>query len=127
MPLLAKFKKIKTIRIKNSCGYNEISNQIIKLSAPFIISPLTYICNAVLGTGVFTDRLKYATVKPIFKKGNTQEISNYRPISLLTSFSKIMEKPFMPDSLLTLRRIIFWYVNNMDLVLIPQLRKLPSH
>jgi len=43
-------------------------------------------------TGVFTDRLKYAVVKPIFKKGNEQEISNYRPISLLTSFSKIIER-----------------------------------
>jgi len=48
--------------------------------------------NAVLSTGVFPDRLKYAIVKPIFKKGNKQEISNYRPISLLTSFSKITEK-----------------------------------
>jgi hypothetical protein len=35
---------------------------------------------------------KCAIVKPIFKKGNKQEISNYRPISLLTSFSKIFEK-----------------------------------
>jgi len=45
-----------------------------------------------LVTGVFPDRLKYAIVKPVFKKGNKQEISNYRPISLLTSFSKIFEK-----------------------------------
>jgi hypothetical protein len=40
----------------------------------------------------FPNRLKYAIVKPIFKKGNKQEISNYRPITLLTSFSKIIEK-----------------------------------
>ena len=53
---------------------------------------MTNICNAILSTGVFSDRLKYATVKPTFKKGNRQEISNYRPISLLTSFSKITEK-----------------------------------
>ena len=85
-------KIIKTLRTKNSYGYDEISNWIIKLSAPFILSPLTYICNAILDTGVFPDRLKYATIKPIYKKGNTQDISNYRPISLLTSFSKIIEK-----------------------------------
>jgi len=85
-------KIIKSLRAKNTCGYNEISNPIIKLSAPFIISPLTYICNAVLSTGVFPDRLKYAIVEPIFKKGNKQEISNYRPTSLLTSSSKIIEK-----------------------------------
>jgi hypothetical protein len=56
------------------------------------MSPLTYICTAILGSGVFPDRLKFAIVKPCFKKGNTQEISNYGPISLLTSFSKITEK-----------------------------------
>jgi hypothetical protein len=69
---------IKSLRTKNTCGYYEISNQIIKLSAPFVISPLTYICNAVLSTGVFPDRLKYALVKLIFKKGNKQEISNFK-------------------------------------------------
>jgi hypothetical protein len=85
-------KIVKSLKTKNTFGYDEISNWIIKLTAPFIISPLTYICNAVLSTGVFPDRLKYAIVKPIFKKGNKQEISNYRPISLLTSFSKIIGK-----------------------------------
>jgi Notch-like protein len=82
-------KLIKSLKTKNTDGYDEISNRILKLSAPFIISPLTYICNAVLCSGVFPDRLKYAIVKPVFKKGNKQEISNYRPISILTSFSKI--------------------------------------
>ena len=85
-------KIIKSLRTKNSCGYEEISNQIIKLSALFIISLFTYICNAVLSTSVFPDKLKYAIVKPVFKKTNKQEISNYRQISLLTSFSKIIEK-----------------------------------
>ncbi|GFG28533.1 hypothetical protein Cfor_03643, partial [Coptotermes formosanus] len=85
-------KIIKSLKTKNSSGYDEVSNRIIKLSSPFIISPLTCICNAILSTGVFPDRLKYAIVKPVFKKGNRQEISNYRPISLLTSFSKIIEK-----------------------------------
>ena len=85
-------KIIKSLRTKNTYGYKEISNHIIKQTAPLIIAPLTYICNAVLGTGVYPDTLKYAIVKPIFKKRNKQEISNYRPISLLTFFSKIIEK-----------------------------------
>ena len=83
---------IKSLRTKNTCGCNEVSNYIVKLTAQFIISPSTYICNAVLSTGVFPNRLKYAEVKPIFEKGNKQEIPNYRPISLLTFFSKIIEK-----------------------------------
>jgi hypothetical protein len=45
-------KVIKTLKMKNSYGHVEISSRIIKLSAPFIISPLTYICNAILSTGV---------------------------------------------------------------------------
>jgi hypothetical protein len=40
----------------------------MKFGAPFIISPLTYICNAVLSTGVFPARLKYAIVETNFKK-----------------------------------------------------------
>jgi len=83
---------IKSLKPKNTYGYDEISNRIIKLSSPYIISPLTYICNAALGSGVFPDRLKYAIVKPIYKKGSKQDISNYRPISSLTSFSKVFEK-----------------------------------
>jgi hypothetical protein len=59
-------KIIKSLKTKNACGYDEISIQIIRLTAPFIISPLTYICNAVLSTSVFPDRLKYTIVKSIF-------------------------------------------------------------
>jgi fructose-1,6-bisphosphatase/inositol monophosphatase family enzyme len=36
--------------------------------------------------------LKYAVVKPFFKKGNKSKIFNYRPISILNSFSKVLEK-----------------------------------
>jgi len=85
-------KIIKYLKTKNTYGYDEISNYIIKLSSPFIASPLTHICNAALSSGVFSDRLKYAIVKPVYKKGSKQDISNYRSISLLTSFSKVLEK-----------------------------------
>jgi hypothetical protein len=61
-------KIIKSLKTKDTSGSNEISSRILKLSAPFIISPLTYICNAILGTGVFPDRLKFAIVRPCFKK-----------------------------------------------------------
>ena len=73
-------------------GYDEVSTRILKISAPYILSPLTYIFNKALTTGIFPDRLKFSEVKPLFKKGASTELSNYRPISLLTSFSKIIEK-----------------------------------
>ena len=67
----------------------KIPVNMLKISAPYIISALTYICNTTTNTGIFPNRLKYAVVKPLHKKGNKHELSNYRPISLLTAFSKI--------------------------------------
>ena len=85
-------KIIRSLKQSNSSGYDGISSRILKLSLPFIISPITYIFNTALKLGVFPDRLKYAMVKPIFKKDDPQSILNYRPISLLTAFSKVLEK-----------------------------------
>jgi hypothetical protein len=45
-----------------------------------------------LSTGIFPTQLKYCQIIPIFKKGSKTDISNYRPISLLASFSKVFEK-----------------------------------
>jgi hypothetical protein len=85
-------KVIRSLKTTNSSGYDEVSNRLLKLSAPIIASPLTYVCNAALKCGVFPDRLKYAFVKPVHKKGSKQDLSNYRPISLLPIFSKVLEK-----------------------------------
>jgi len=41
-------KIVKSLSTTNTCGCDEITNHIIKLTAPFIIAPLTHICNAVL-------------------------------------------------------------------------------
>jgi hypothetical protein len=57
-------KFIKTLKMKHSSGYDEITNRIIKSSLPFAISSLTRICNAVLHHRKFPAKLKYATVRP---------------------------------------------------------------
>jgi hypothetical protein len=85
-------KIIHSMKLKDSHGFDEISTRILKMSAPYILSPLTYIYNKILSTGIFPDRLKFSEVKPLYKEGNTADFSNYRPISLLTSFSKAIEK-----------------------------------
>jgi hypothetical protein len=82
---------IKSRKTKNSYGYNKISPKVLKISCPFISSPLNYICNKILFWSKFPDRLKYAVIKPLHKNGGRHEVSIYRPVSLLTSFSKIFE------------------------------------
>ena len=83
---------IKYFKSSNSSGYYEITMTILQACSLYITSPLNYICNRALLTGIFPDRLKFATVRPLFKKGDKRDISNYRPISLLPVFSKILER-----------------------------------
>ena len=75
---------IKSLKTKNSYGYDEVSTKILKISCPFISSPINYICNKMLFWCVFPDRLKYAIIKPLHKNDNMYEVSNYRPVSVLT-------------------------------------------
>jgi hypothetical protein len=81
-------KIIHSLKSKDSHGYDGVSNTILKLSAPYIVSPLTFIANRILSSGIFPDRLKYSEVKPLFKSGNSLDKANYRPISLLYPFPK---------------------------------------
>jgi hypothetical protein len=81
---------IKSLKANNSYGYDEISTKILKISCPFLSSPINYICNKMLFWGLFPDRLKYAIIKPQHKD-DVCEVSNYGLVSLLTSFSKVFE------------------------------------
>ena len=85
---------VSTLTTKASHGYDEISTKLIKQCISYISSPLTYIpvCNLMISSGVFPTRLKFAEIKPLYKKCDMMDLTNYRPISLLSSFSKISEK-----------------------------------
>ena len=52
---------------------------------------MTLLINQTLSTGIFPSELKVSRVKPLFKRGKPSLLSNYRPISLLASLSKIYE------------------------------------
>jgi len=88
---------IKSLKWKDSHGYDEIPLKILNISLPFITSPLTYICNKSLVSGLFSTRLKYSQIIPIFKKGNKSEMSNYRPISLLIPFQKYLRRLYITE------------------------------
>ena len=79
--------------IKNSSsGWDNIPPVLLKSCITSYIKPLTYIVNKSFETGMFPDPMKLAKIVPIFKSGDKKIISNYRPISVLTFFSKIFEK-----------------------------------
>ena len=64
----------------------------MKEIAPIIITPLHYLINLSLETGFIPKELKLAKVVPVFKDGDCHLFNNFRPISLLSSFSKLLEK-----------------------------------
>ena len=80
------------IKPKTSSGPDYISSKLLKEILPIIIDPLCYVFNLSLQTGYIPERFKIAKVIPIFKSGDKQQFTNYRPISLLSSFSKLLER-----------------------------------
>ena len=66
--------------------------KILKSLSPLISSPLSQVINESFQSGMFPDKMKLAKVIPLFKKVCVLTASNYRPISLLSVFSKITEK-----------------------------------
>ena len=77
---------------KKSPGFDGIPNFLLKKIILAIVDPLVHIFNISLNTGSVPNLMKIAKVVPLLKKGDNQLVSNYRPISLLTSLSKILEK-----------------------------------
>ena len=75
-----------------STGPYSIPIKALKILGPKISQPLTKIINQSFTEGIFPSKLKVAKVVSIFKKGDSEIASNYRPISLLPIFSKIFEK-----------------------------------
>ena len=77
---------------KNSSGFDSISNTLLKEIKPWIISPMVDIFNSSLTAGVFPELMKKAIIVPLHKGQSTLELSNFRPISLLITISKLLEK-----------------------------------
>ena len=83
---------LKNIKTKKSAGPDLILPSLVKLSADIIDKPLTDIINNMIDKNVFPDAGKIAHVTPIFKKKDRSDKVNYRPVSVIGSFSKIIEK-----------------------------------
>lgn len=79
--------------LKNtSYGVNVISTRLLKLISKQISEQLTLLINESFNTGVFPSSLKVASITPVYKAGDPLLVENYRPISVLPLFSKVVEK-----------------------------------
>ena len=83
---------VNSLKISYFCIHDEMSTHFLKQIAGSIVTPLVHICNLSLTTGVFPDSLKIAKVIPIYKKDDSSLVSNYRPVSILPSISKVLER-----------------------------------
>lgn len=85
-------KLITSMKNKRSSGPDEISSTIVKHALPYIIDSLTYLYNLCIYNNTFPNTLKESKIIPIPKTKERSDINNYRPISLLSVFSKPLEK-----------------------------------
>ena len=89
-------------------GLDGLTPRIIKLSCNVIANPLLQIINICIHTGTFPASLKLGKILPIFKGGDKSDPSNYRPISILSVISKLIEKH--------VTKHLFGYLNKYDLL-----------
>ena len=78
--------------ISKGAGYDTLPPKIIKLAAPIIVTPLTKIINLSISVSKYPDMMKEDCITPVFKKDDRLRKENYRPISILNTFSKVFER-----------------------------------
>ena len=86
---------IGNLKPKTSTGIDTISSKLLRQTKDSITESLTIIVNQMLKTCTFPELLKISKVIPLYKKGDNSSLSNYRPIALLPSISKIFEKAIL--------------------------------
>ena len=84
--------QINKLNEKKSADTYDIPVKLIKMIKDQITGPLTELINISFTTGCCPEILKYAKVIPIYKANSPMDVKNYRPISILPIFNKIMEK-----------------------------------
>ena len=99
-------KIIKKLPNKRSSGHDDIDNVLLKEISNGLLDVLTVIFNESLETGIFPNIFKLAEVVPLDKGKETNLLNNYRPISLLCTISKVLEK--------IVYRRIYEFLNNSN-------------
>ena len=85
-------KLLKNVEVNKAAGMDNISGRFLKDGADILAIPVTQICNLSIKLSHFPNNCKLAKLKPLYKKGSKSDPKNFRPISLLSIVSKIIEK-----------------------------------
>lgn len=97
---------ISELQNKDSLDIDEISTSLLKFVSQQICTPLVHIFNLSLEQGSVPDKLKFSKTVPVYKRaGAKSDMSNYRPISLVSSISKVLEK-------IIFKRVVFFLSNS---------------
>ena len=92
-------KSIHKLKTGKASGYDKLPSRILKIGSEILSEFLTVIMNRCIADAKFPEHCKHAEVSPIFKKNDSLTVSNYRPVSVLTSLSKVLEN-IMCDQLM---------------------------
>ena len=84
--------ELKRLKTNKSSGDDQIPLRFITIAVDVISPYLSFLIDCMFSNGLFLRILKIAKVIPIFKSGEKQTVNNYRPISLISPFSKVIEK-----------------------------------
>lgn len=85
-------KTINSLKVNAAAGIDQIPARLIKDNCDTLLTPITHLVSMSLKKGEFPNIYKEAVIRPIYKGGRKEDISNYRPISLMSNISKIIEK-----------------------------------
>ena len=82
---------ISSLKLKSG-GFDKIHAKTLKIICKYIAEPLSHIINTCIERATWPDALKEAEIVPIYKSGDKHNVTNYRPISLISNTGKVFEK-----------------------------------
>ena len=80
------------LRSSTSCGVDGLTSRLLKQWGPSVFKPLQHVINLSIESNIFPEAWKTGCITPLYKEGDATDARNYRPISILPCFRKIIER-----------------------------------